>query len=450
MKRYEKYKDSGVEWLGEIPEHWGNTSIKNVLEIPITDGPHTTPDLIDEGIPFISAEAIKNGKIDFNRKRGNISESDYELFSKKYVPKLNDIYMVKSGATTGNVAKLVDDVKFTIWSPLAVFRADGNKVIPDFLHLYLQSSNLRNAVEISWSYGTQQNIGMGVLGNLNIPIPTLSEQNKIVDYLEFHTALIEEIVSEMQKQIELLQEKRKALINEVVTKGLNPQAPMRDSGIEWLGMIPEHWKCLSLRYIVDILTDFTANGSFGDLAKNVTYLEDGYSRLVRLKDLRENLNNKGIYVSKESHEYLSKSSLYGNEILLANVGAYAGLACLMPEIDYPATLGPNMFLLKFNEHVNRKFIYYALLSSYLSGQLINKAVSSAQPKLNKEDVRSCLVILPTLSEQIAIVNHIESRTTKIDQTVEELRMQIEKLKEYKLSVISEAVTGKVDVREWKA
>ena len=114
MKAYEKYKDSGIKWLGSIPQNWKCSAIKHVLSIPITDGPHTTPELIENGIPFISAEAIKDGKIDFEKRRGFISEKDYEVFSQKYIPKIYDVYMIKSGATTGNVAMLESDEKFTI------------------------------------------------------------------------------------------------------------------------------------------------------------------------------------------------------------------------------------------------------------------------------------------------------------------------------------------------
>jgi type I restriction enzyme, S subunit len=421
MKQYEKYKDSGIEWLGEIPEHW-------------------------ECVKFKRLAKIKNGK----------DQKDVMIIDGKFP-------VLGSGGEFGRASKCLYDkpsvllgrkgtidkpqyIEEPFWTVDTLFYTEiFEGVSPKFLYYssqiipfdYLQESSAVPSM-------TQEK-----LHNVYLCRPSLAEQIQITNYIDHQITKTNQLITEKESLISKLQEKRKALINEVVTKGIYPNAPMRDSGIEWLGTIPEHWKCFNFRYIIDILTDFTANGSFGDLAKNVTYLEEGYSRLVRLTDLRENLNNKGIYVSKKSHEYLSKSSLYGDEILLANVGAYAGLACLMPKIDYPATLGPNMFLLKFNAKVNNKFIYYALLSSYLSEQLINKAISSAQPKLNKEDVRSCIVILPSLSDQAQIVELIESRTTKIEQTILEIQIQIQKLKEYKTAVISEVVTGKVDVREWK-
>lgn len=127
---------------------------------------------------------------------------------------------------------------------------------------------------------------------------------------------------------------------------------IKDSGIEWFPQIPANWATARLKDVISVLTDYTANGSFADLAKNVEYHDyDDYARLVRLTDLRDNLENPGVYVDKESYEYLGKSKLFGNEILVANVGAYAGLFCEMPPIDMPATLGPNMFLIRTNQRI---------------------------------------------------------------------------------------------------
>jgi type I restriction enzyme S subunit len=212
-----KLKDSGVEWIGEIPEGWIVTSVKNVLEIPICDGPHTTPQLYEEGYPFVSAEAIKNGEVDFDKIRGFISLKDHILFSKKYSPKRNDIYMVKSGATTGNVAMVRTDIEFSIWSPLAVFRANQKKVIPNYLLNYLESPSFRLGVELSWSFGTQQNIGMGILSNLPIAYPSIEEQTVISEYIGQITEKVKSAISLKEQEIEKLKEYKATLINSAVT-----------------------------------------------------------------------------------------------------------------------------------------------------------------------------------------------------------------------------------------
>lgn len=181
---------------------------------------------------------------------------------------------------------------------------------------------------------------------------------------------------------------------------------MMDSGIEWIGEIPNNWEIGRIKDILSVLTDYTANGSFGDLAKNVTYLDyEGFARLVRLTDLREDLlNEDGVYVSEYSYNYLAKSSLYGNEILVANVGAYAGLFCIMPEEKGICTLGPNMFLLRTTEKMLAKYLYYMGRSNSVWEQLRQKSIATAQPKLNKTDIKNIYLCIPPITVQNRIVD----------------------------------------------
>ncbi|MFQ6943380.1 MAG: restriction endonuclease subunit S [Clostridia bacterium] len=185
LDKNKKLKEVNIDWSGTIPEKWNVTSTLNVLSMPITDGPHTTPELFDHGIPFVSAEAISTGKgkINFSHIRGYISNDFYNECCKKYIPKLNDIYMIKSGATTGKVSIVDTDKIFNIWSPLAVFRCNVNRMKPLFLFYALQSEYYQKQVENKWTYGTQQNIGMRVLEKLKIIIPPITEQDKIIKYL---------------------------------------------------------------------------------------------------------------------------------------------------------------------------------------------------------------------------------------------------------------------------
>lgn len=210
-------KDSDIPWIGEIPEDWNRTKLKNTLAIPITDGPHETPEILDDGIPFISAEAIKNFKIDFGLKRGYISYEDHLRFIKKCKPKYEDIFMIKSGATTGNIAMVKTHDEFSIWSPLALMRVNKNILTPYFLFYYLQSKRFRFQVEQFWTFGTQQNIGMGILGNLYLSYPKIEVQQEIVDYLDTQTSKIDTTIADITDQIEKLKEYRQAIISEVVT-----------------------------------------------------------------------------------------------------------------------------------------------------------------------------------------------------------------------------------------
>lgn len=216
---------------------------------------------------------------------------------------------------------------------------------------------------------------------------------------------------------------------------------MKDTNIEWFPKIPQNWKESRIKNVIAILTDYTANGSFGDLAKNVQYLDyEDYARLVRLTDLREDLKNDGIYVSQASYEYLSKSKLFGEEILIANVGAYAGLFCEMPKTNKRATLGPNMFLIKTNGEMIQHYLFYLGNSKLVKEQLLQKSVSAAQPKLNKNDVKTVFIPVPCVDEQKIITNYLDKKCVEIDALSSDIQSQIDILEDYKKSVITEAVT----------
>lgn len=211
-----EFIDSGNEWLEKIPSTWNVTKLLNILEQKVTDGPHESLTLHDEGIPFISAEAIKNDKIDFNLRRGNISKDDYEICCKKYIPKINDIYMVKSGATTGNLAIVETDEIFTIWSPLAVIRAKSSYNYK-YLFYFLKSDNFQKQVQLNWSYGTQQNLSMRVLEKLSIAIPPYKEQVDMVELLDNKTSKIDKLIVIKNKKLRELNDYKKSLIYEYVT-----------------------------------------------------------------------------------------------------------------------------------------------------------------------------------------------------------------------------------------
>ena len=210
--------ESEISWIGKIPKKWKVSSLKTLLEIKITDGPHTTPQLLEEGVRFISAESIQaNNTIDFNKNRGFISNEDHIEFCKKAKPQRDDIFMVKSGATTGRVAIVETDSEFSIWSPLALIRADKNKSLPRYIYFFLQSGLFQDQVRFSWSFGTQQNIGMRVIENLMIIYPSLEDQKSIVDHLDSKMPNFDLALQKVEDSIKKLQEFKSSLISNVVT-----------------------------------------------------------------------------------------------------------------------------------------------------------------------------------------------------------------------------------------
>lgn len=211
--------ESGILSISDVPFSWRITKVLNCLSMPITDGPHTTPELYDTGVPFVSAEAVScgNGTIAFDHIRGYISEAFYQECCKKYIPQIDDVYMIKSGATTGRVAIVDTDRKFTIWSPIAVFRANTDIVFPKFLFYALQSPSYQTQVELGWTYGTQQNIGMRTLETLKICVPGLDEQKEIVAHLDGICNEINSVIREKESLIRDLESYKRSLIYEVVT-----------------------------------------------------------------------------------------------------------------------------------------------------------------------------------------------------------------------------------------
>ncbi|MES2401672.1 MAG: restriction endonuclease subunit S [Pseudomonadota bacterium] len=209
-------KPSGIEWLGDVPAHWDVVPIKRIVSVPITDGPHETPNFIEEGVPFVSAEAVSSGSINFSKVRACISEEDNARYSLKYAPQLHDIYMVKSGATTGITAIVEGRTDFNIWSPLAAIRCNANSV-PHFVLNFMRSKHFQEAVTLFWSFGTQQNIGMGVIENLACTVPPVNEQHAIAAILKTESEKFDTLTTEAQRAIDLLQERRTALISAAVT-----------------------------------------------------------------------------------------------------------------------------------------------------------------------------------------------------------------------------------------
>lgn len=210
-------KDSGIEWLKKIPSHWSLWPLKRIVSTPITDGPHETPEFLIEGIPFVSAEAVQDGRVVLTSMRGYISKEDHQSYSKKYYPRKRDIFVVKSGSTTGKVAIVDFDDDFNVWSPLAAIRCDTRKAVPEYLFYALSSEYFQGLVKVSWSFGTQPNIGMGVIGNLVVPLPPVSEQRLIADFLGMEASRFNRLINQSQTAIDRLAEYRQALITSAVT-----------------------------------------------------------------------------------------------------------------------------------------------------------------------------------------------------------------------------------------
>lgn len=289
----------------------------------------------------------------------------------------------------------------------------------------------------------------GDFKELLLPVPSRAEQDAIVRYLDAATSKIDKAIAMQQKMIDLLNERKQIIIQNAVTKGLDENVEMKDSGVEWIGMIPKHWEISSIKHLINLLTDYDANGSFADIAQNCN-INNGtpYAWMVRTTDLvnkRYGIVNGNNYCDKKTYDYLSKSSLSINDIIIAKRGDI-GKVFLIPDINVPMTLAPNTYLLKtIKAKINNNFLYYALSSKYGKDAMTIFNKSTTLGALYKDDVKALPIACPPLTEQIVIAAHLDKEMQRFDSAISNCQRQITLLQERKQIIINEVVTGKVKV-----
>ena len=424
-------KDSGVEWIGEIPEDWNVGKTLYALSMPITDGPHETPELFDEGIPFISAEAVScgNGHIDFEHIRGFISQEFYEECCKKYIPQINDIYMIKSGATTGKVAKVETQKLFPIWSPLAVFSVEPQRCYYEYLYYFIQSDAYQKQIENKWTYGTQQNIGMRTLEKLMICFPSITQQKLIADYLDSKGSKIDESIEKQRAIIEKLKEYKFSIITEAVTKGINPDVELKDSTIDMCEQIPVHWSISQNRYLFSLRDE-----------KNYKPLEE-----VRLLSLYTDL---GVFPHGEQEERGNKAVkaegykvVYENDIVVNIILAWMGA---IGRSAYDGVTSPAYDIYKPNENVCSRYYHYLYRTKPFSAECYKygRGIMAMRWRTYSSEFKSIKVPVPPYIEQCQIADYLDSKCEMLDKTIADRNKAIDILQEYKKSLIYEVVTGK--------
>lgn len=439
-------KDSGVEWIGEIPEDWNVGKTLYALSMPITDGPHETPELFDEGIPFISAEAVScgNGHIDFEHIRGFISQEFYEECCKKYIPQINDIYMIKSGATTGKVAKVETQKLFTIWSPLAVFRVEPQRCYYEYLYYFIQSDAYQKQIENKWTYGTQQNIGMRTLEKLMICFPSITQQKLIADYLDSKCSKIDEIIEKQQAIIEKLKEYKISIITEVVTKGLDYEVDYKESGTEWLGKIPSHWQYLSFKNVLKERNEKnfsvkTAERLSLSIDKGVTLYSEKTTNLDRFKD--------DVSQYKLAHE--GDFVLNSMNMIVGAVGISHYFGCVSPAYYTYYDNEEDHITAKYCDYLFHsktvKKVLHSLGKGIMSIDRGDDRINTCRLKVSRTDLRALKIPVPPICEQREIVKYLQSKENLIDKTIADRNKAIDKFQEYKKSLIYEVVTGKKEV-----
>lgn len=439
LPRYAEYKNCDVEWLGPIPAHWQVLALSRVLQAPVTDGPHLTPTFLDEGIPFLSVDGIQDGELVFEGCRF-ISQSDHLEFSRKAAPRVNDILMGKA-ASIGKIARVKTTEAFSIWSPLALIRVSDELCLPAFAEYALKSPGVQAQVTTLANSNTQLNIGMKDIPKLRFSLPPLREQTAIATFLDRETGKIDALIAEQEKLLALLAEKRQATISHAVTKGMNPDVPMKDSGLAWLGEVPVHWGLRQLKTV----SAFTTSGPRG-WSDRIS--EDG-NLFIQSGDLNEAMgvefsNAKRVVV--ENGAEAMRTQLSDGDVVVCITGAKTGNVAVCSSVPEPSYVNQHLCLIRPDEMVYPSFLA-AQLKSRVGQVQFELSQYGLKQGLSLENVCETLVVLPPLQEQEAIAAFINTETAKIDALKAESARAIALLKERRSALIAAAVTGQIDVRQ---
>ena len=421
-KPYPAYKDSGVEWLGEVPEGWEMCAIKRMTRL-ITDGAHISPETDGGVYNFISTKDIGDSGIDFEGCL-KTSPSSYEyLVRTGCQPLQGDVLFSKDG-TIGRTTVIKEQHQFVVASSLIIIRPDNTVLDSTFLQYLCQSFVVTQQVD-----GFIKGAGLPRLSIQNLlkvlgVFPQLEGQQTITAFLDRETAKIDTLISKQEKLIELLKEKRQAVISHAVTKGLNPKAKMKDSGVEWLGEVPEHWGAGRLRYICQCL--------------------DGQRIPLNAAQRFDRLGDIPYWGANSIVDYVDESLFDEDLVLLGEDGAPFFEPSKPVAFFSQGKVWPNNHV-----HVLRpvirgtgKFIAHVLnvtdYAHFIDG--------STRDKLTQGSMKDIPIPQPPLPEQSAITAFLDRETAKIDTLISKSEKAIELQKEHRTALISASVTGKIDVR----
>ena len=441
MKSYSAYKDSGSEWVGEIPNNWKIIRLKYSSQCNTSN----VDKLTKEGEITIQlcnyTDVYKNDKIQsgINFMVASATQSEIERFQLRS----DDVLITKDSETPDDIgipAFVVEDLDNVLCGyHLALLRSLKDVLNGFYLYFLFKSHRFNQQFTIAANGITRFGLSIDDVRNAYIPIPPLADQLKLATILNHKSTEIDDLISKKQNLIELLKEERIALINQTVTKGLDLRVPMKDSGIEWLGEVPEHWVCNKLKSLGLI--------RYG-LGQPPKSLEHGLP-LIRATNIQRGkiVKNDMLFVNPNDLPMGKNPILKKGEIIIVRSGAYTGDSAIISSEYEGAVAGYDMVFTPVKSHP--EFISFCFLSNYvLKNQLIPASSRAAQPHLNAEELGSTIIACPPYNEQVKISTYLRDKQEKFEATVMKINKEIELISEYKTSLIDEAVTGKIDVRDY--
>lgn len=437
MKKYDNYKDSGIEWIGEIPKNWEISKLK--FHCKIFNGDSLKDEekikysaIIENSIPYVSTKDIDldASKIDYH----NGLRIPIENVKFKIAPKNSFLICIEGGSAGRKLAFVEQDIYFV--NKLACFNSNENNN-SKYLFFYIQSPLFQKQFQISMS-GLIGGVAISLIRNFESLFPPIDEQQSIANYLDHKTSQIDTLIAKKDEFISLLQEERIAVINQAVTKGLDPKVKMKDSGIEWLGKIPEHWEVKRLRNLVETIKTGSTPPS-----EEIQYFEPKEINWYGPGDF-DNLilGNSKRKISKLAIDENKCRLFPANSILLIGIGATVGKVGLVVK-DCSSNQQINAIILKDEYHP----MYYLYFLSTIKDIIVMEASSATLPIFNQTQTKNIIITVPPTKEQIEISDFIRSQEIRIETIISKSQQEIELLKEYRTALISEVVTGKVDVRD---
>ena len=404
--RYDKYKDSGIAWIREIPEHWEIKRLKNVSDF----NPQNDQSISNfSEVGYLPMERLKNGYM--LPSVINV----YNLTQGLTFFKENDIVMAKVTPCfeNGNIAiakNLINNCGFGS-SELFIFRV--RNINRKYFFYLLQEEKIKEVCKSTMiGTGGLKRISPTFMRNLLLPIPTTLEQQSIATYLEQKCSEIDELITLQEEMITKLQSYKQSVITEAVTKGLDKNVPLKDSGIEWIGEIPEHWKVVKIKYLAKIKS--------GDSISSNELIQAGIYE---------------VYGGNGLMGYCNKNNVNGFNIIIGRVGALCGNVRLISDSKF---ITDNALILNCFDNALYPYMYIMLKAANLN----NLNTSNAQPLITGSKVLNVSLPIPPLSEQQSIADYLDQKCSEIDELISIKQQKIEKLKDYKKSLIFECVTGK--------
>ena len=433
MKRkyrgYPEYQGSRVAWMGDVPDHWEPVRFKQVLA-----------EKKKNCNPELSAGSISFGNVIYKSSENLLPEtkaSYQEVLAGEFlINPLNMNYDLLSLRTA------LSSIDVVVSTGYIVLQSNG-RLLKRYTRWLLQEFDVAHMKTLG--SGVRQTISYADIGNSFFFEPSKEEQENIANFLDHETAKIDILIEKQQQLIKLLKEKRQAVISHAVTKGLNPNAPMCDSGVEWLGEVPEHWAITRFKFVCDRIIA----GPFGSSVTKDMYVKRGYKVYGQEQVIPNDFMVGDYYISEKDYTNFSRYVVSSGDVLISCVGTF-GMIAVFPEEAEPGIINPRLIKAEVNSSHSPYYIREFLKSETVFKQFELLSRGGTMGVINIAILSEIVVAVPALDEQNEIITYINNEKLKYRTLIEHADRAVNLLQERRTALISAAVTGKIDIRDWEA